>query len=1042
MMQESMALIFNLAGMSSNEKQRKPLFSFHFCMNVRFIPFHRKSFIILAFLCLTNILAAQNAISFQKLTVSNGLNDGLIISIGQDKFGFMWFGTVGGVNRFNGRDFTWFTHQPGKPTSPLSGFAEAMAYDSSGRFWIGFETGLMQFDDAKQELVNIPALNGYRVNAICAIDSQQLLIASSAGLLRINAATKQMEKLSDSSNDSLFRAHAGGRIYDLYKKDDWVYIAAAGGLWKYHLLSDKAIHIPVEHLKGSHVRAVCVDPMGQIWLGTHGEHGIIRVDKAGKSHSYQRYLLAQPQTIRNNVNTMRVDGKGILWVATTSEGLLQYLPEADSFRHHRHQQALPQSISGDLQRTLFVDRDGTIWTGGNRGINFFHPDKQLFQTYLPFDKDLDKRNRSMARSITEDSEGNLWMASFDGISRFDIRTGTYKEWRNEPNKADKIWYNSVRGVLTDRDNFVWIATGAGINRIHAQKQQMEFIPHEKLPHWFYFNVNRDRNGWIWFACRDGDGFFWYDPADQSYHKLREHPKLKEFAGLGGRVLFHDSKGRYWLGLNGNGLGYYDPESGRTRYFRTSDSVMAIAGDLVTDIKEDKNGIIWVATHTGLSGIDMDNNKVQIFQRAQGMLSNSTYSIEVDELNRIWVATSRGINLIETDRISISSFDTNDGLPTDEFWEHAGYSAHNGDIIFPSVNGYVRFNPLRYQTRKAQLLFYLSGVSVFNKPYKVDGNLADLQQLAFAASENYFTLSLTSLNYEHPGQSWYAYQLEGFDKDWVITRQPEAHYTNVPGGSYRFRYKASSDPNNWDVPEKWLVIQIATPLYRQTWFLTTLLLLTASAAWYLYRRRKRKREEMLQLRSKSQLLEKEKALVMYESLKQQLNPHFLFNSLSSLRSLIRANPQEAGQFLDGLSRTYRYILQSRDTETVSLGDELRFAETYLQLQLTRFPRGLEWRNQIPADLHSTRIVPVTIQNLMENAIKHNRIDPESPLRIEVLAEDNYLVVRNNIQKKEFVETSNRQGLRYLQTLYGYMTDQPLRIEETEQYFAIYIPLLEH
>jgi LytS/YehU family sensor histidine kinase len=200
--------------------------------------------------------------------------------------------------------------------------------------------------------------------------------------------------------------------------------------------------------------------------------------------------------------------------------------------------------------------------------------------------------------------------------------------------------------------------------------------------------------------------------------------------------------------------------------------------------------------------------------------------------------------------------------------------------------------------------------------------------------------------------------------------------------------------------------------------------------------------MLQLRSKSQLLEKEKALVMYESLKQQLNPHFLFNSLSSLRSLIRANPQEAGQFLDGLSRTYRYILQSRDTETVSLGDELRFAETYLQLQLTRFPRGLEWRNQIPADLHSTRIVPVTIQNLMENAIKHNRIDPESPLRIEVLAEDNYLVVRNNIQKKEFVETSNRQGLRYLQTLYGYMTDQPLRIEETEQYFAIYIPLLEH
>src|SRR5690606_17902096 len=155
---------------------------------------------------------------------------------------------------------------------------------------------------------------------------------------------------------------------------------------------------------------------------------------------------------------------------------------------------------------------------------------------------------------------------------------------------------------------------------------------------------------------------------------------------------------------------------------------------------------------------------------------------------------------------------------------------------------------------------------------------------------------------------------------------------------------------------------------------------------------------------------------------------------SLRSLIRANPQEAGHFLDGLSKTYRYILKSRDSETVSLGDELKFAETFLQLQLTRFPKGLEWKNRVSAEYLHYRIVPVTIQNMIENAIKHNQIDEDTPLVIELDIIDEYLVIRNNLQKKEFVETSNQHGLRSLQNLYSYMTDRPIVVEETNEYFT--------
>jgi LytS/YehU family sensor histidine kinase len=198
--------------------------------------------------------------------------------------------------------------------------------------------------------------------------------------------------------------------------------------------------------------------------------------------------------------------------------------------------------------------------------------------------------------------------------------------------------------------------------------------------------------------------------------------------------------------------------------------------------------------------------------------------------------------------------------------------------------------------------------------------------------------------------------------------------------------------------------------------------------------------MLKLENKSQLLEKEKAQVMYENLKQQLNPHFLFNSLTSLSSLIRMNPDMAGNFLESLSKTYRYILKSRDSELVPLVNEIRFAETYVRLQQTRFEKGMQVNFNISEELYHRKIAPVTLQNMIENAIKHNIIDEESPLVINIYTQDDYIIVRNNLQKKNFVETSNRQGLSNLLSLYHYLSDKKVSIEEDKDFFMVKIPLL--
>ena len=149
---------------------------------------------------------------------------------------------------------------------------------------------------------------------------------------------------------------------------------------------------------------------------------------------------------------------------------------------------------------------------------------------------------------------------------------------------------------------------------------------------------------------------------------------------------------------------------------------------------------------------------------------------------------------------------------------------------------------------------------------------------------------------------------------------------------------------------------------------------------------------------------------------------------------------AGDFLDKMSKVYRYILKNRDNEVVPISEEVKFVQLYIDLQKTRFEKGLQVQMNIGETYSHRKIAPVTLQNLVENAIKHNTADEDSPLVIELFVEEDYLVVRNNLQKKKFVETSNRQGLSNMESLYRYLSGRPMEIIEDATYFTVKIPLL--
>jgi hypothetical protein len=188
------------------------------------------------------------------------------------------------------------------------------------------------------------------------------------------------------------------------------------------------------------------------------------------------------------------------------------------------------------------------------------------------------------------------------------------------------------------------------------------------------------------------------------------------------------------------------------------------------------------------------------------------------------------------------------------------------------------------------------------------------------------------------------------------------------------------------------------------------------------------------------MQRQQATVQYDNLRNQLNPHFLFNALASLNSLIFENQQLASDFLQQLAQVYRYTLQSKDKETVSVRTELDFIMHYISLLKTRFPNDLQFNITIDEQATDKGIVPVTSQLLIENVIKHNIISSEHQLKISIVTTQDHFIIENYINRKDQIETSNKQGLENLKSLYSYLTDKPVEIIESNNLFTVKVPLV--
>ena len=478
---------------------------------------------------------------------------------------------------------------------------------------------------------------------------------------------------------------------------------------------------------------------------------------------------------------------------------------------------------------------------------------------------------------------------------------------------------------------------------------------------------------------------------------------------------------------------------KKRFIREKTSNDELLHGNISSYTEDQGGNFWLSSNSrGLFRYDPRQKHYTQWTESEGLAYDHCLAALPDQLGNVWVGAYNKFSVFSPQKKQFINFT----LPYNEAnLEYANLllPLRNGHVL-AALKGYlVEFFPekLAYQSAALPAKVFISQVAVGDSIWLNHGGLS---RVDLKAGDTGFAAHFAALTSSEQRPFQYMYQLEGYEDDWKQAREASyAIYTKMPGGDYTFRVKAVTGDGH-QTPVSSLAIHIDTVFYQTIWFRGLVLLVALGLIVGFLRYRSIQTAQVHTLQVQATRLERDKAQIQYQNLINHLKPHFLFNSLTSLNSLIAINPQQASAFLRKLSVIYRYILQNKDKDLVPLQDELAFVQQYITLQESRFDEGLQIRVDVPKTYLTRQIVPVTLQNLLENAIKHNIIDDDSPLVVRIYTEGDYLCVVNNLQKKAFVETSNKQGLTSMQSLYYYLSRQEIEVTETETEFCVKIPLL--
>ncbi|MFN3238830.1 MAG: two-component regulator propeller domain-containing protein, partial [Pseudomonadales bacterium] len=723
---------------------------------------HSLRFLLGSMLLLISAFSEASGIRFQHLSREEGLSQSFVLSIAQDREGFMWFGTQSGLNRFDGDEVRVFTQAQGLPDNII----RALLADSRGRLWVGTDNGVVVlYQPEAERFVPVNAGNSglatNRVRTLFEDASGNILVGTDgAGVWRFD------EKLENFTPYVSFAEPLSQSIWALAETANGDLLIGTGqGLYRKTAgegLVSAFGDVQLGKLGEVHVRALLNDAEGNIWVGTENS-GLVKVLKGGGSHTFE---FAADLSGRQVFHLLE-DDNGAIWVAT-SGGLNQV--DGTEVHHYRNNPDNASSLSNDMVTRLYQDRGGVIWVASYGGVNFWSPNLYIAESYFSRTTPEAQRSSSAIASFAEAEDGSIWIGTIGGGLNKLAPDGSFEHF----DKATPVPLpdKDVMSLYVDSQDRLWLGTRtAGLFLFDPAKGVVKtFASDEPEPYRLDANaitaISESQFGTL-LVSTYGGGF---SEIDLESLRVQAIATSSDTTLPSNRVMFvlEDRQAGLWLGTDGAGLVHYDRY--RQQFTRFHDGKAGFTGDLVLTGGEDSQGNLWFGTmNNGAYWLPANSRLESDMQFRQlttqdGLTSDSVYSMEIDDDDGVWLSSNVGISHIEGIGEMPHALGLRNGLQDLEFNSGASLKLANGDLLFGGTNGFNRIKPeeVNHQVQAPQTVI----TAISRQGEALPTAYARQHGIELSYQDYFLEFKFSGLDYSRSTSTRFRYRLVGLQSDWV------------------------------------------------------------------------------------------------------------------------------------------------------------------------------------------------------------------------------------------------------------------------------------